>query len=84
VVFDKQVAEAQSKLCFTAGYIAAARNKNRVPAQCAVMQAAIEMQIGSTVNNLDMWLRGYDRRRDEEVAKLFPEDKFFQDKLKVE
>ena len=76
--------EDVNDIAYDAGYKAASKNKLRAPAQCLTMNFLITNKSGNTIDMLDSWLKGYDRRTDEEVAKLFPDDKFFQDKLKAE
>lgn len=79
------LAEAVKSLAYDAGYLAAYQDKTRVPALCPFINALLSIKKkGATATQImESWLEGYDHRVDENVAALFPEDKFFQDKLKV-
>lgn len=69
---------------YDAGYNACKNNVLRAPAMDQVYRDLINgFKVGEGANLLaDEWFKGYEERNDEDVAALFPEDEYFQAKVK--
>jgi len=65
---------------FSLGYEASKHGFKRVPALDGKLCEMIKGQ-SNIIKILDSWLAGHQRFNDEEVAKLFPNDPYFQLKL---
>jgi hypothetical protein len=69
---------------YEAGYTACKFNVLRAPAMDPDYRALINgFKVGDGANLLaDEWFKGYEERNDEDIAALFPEDEYFQAKVK--
>jgi hypothetical protein len=63
---------------FSLGYQASKDGLKRIPALDSKLCEMFKGQGNNVLKMLDSWLAGHQRFNDEEVAKLFPNDPYFQ------